>query len=891
MTQTPTTAETIAAFRSKLEAVGIIPGEIVADGTLLRCGTTVSPKGKDGAYIAHIDSPATVWWQNHQTGETGTWSPLSGSPLTEADHQAIAARKAARAAAQAEDSEQYAREAQAAWDAAKEENDRHAYLERKGVPSCGLRTGSDGRLVVPLRDACDKLWTLQHIAPDGTKRLFTGGRKSGCFFTIPAKDGSDTGPLLIAEGYATIASLHMATGHACVMAVDTSNLKAVSLALRRLWPAREIILCADNDCASKDGSHREKNPGLEAAQAAASSIGGAVALCPAHEGRSCDFNDLHQARGLDAVRAVVERARGANACPMPEGFRMVAEGSKAGLYRITTDENGEEREERLGPPLHVLGKTRDADSTAWGLMLEWRDPDGIRHRWAMPSEILHQYRADWLTRLVDGGWIPTGAHKRHLAAFLTAVCPQKRFRCVPRVGWHEDAFVLPDRAFQATPAALGEEVVLQAAGPAVEYRTVGAFEDWQAAARLAAGNCRTEFFLCAAFAGPLLGLAGVVGGGFHLHGGSSCGKTTSQVLGASVWGAPAQFTRTWRTTDNALEGIAAAVNDTLLVLDEMTQATPETVAKAAYMLADGQGKSRAARDGSTRPPASWRVLFLSSGEHTLEHQLAEGGRKPQAGMAVRLVDIPADAGMGWGVFEDLHGHAHGATLAEAITKAVGESYGHAGPKFLQWVVENHEDLCCQTAGSVETMAAALSPLGADGQVRRVANRFALVALAGQLAQEAGVLPPELSPLEAAKRCFEAWLAGRGTVGPSEDAAILAEVRRVIEVHGASRFQAIGGEAATCHNRIGFRNDAAREFIFLPEAFRAEVCKGFDVQRAGRALLDAGWLRPDGSGRGLQARRSLGELGRQRCYVVSIPEDGSGADLVHESEARPARMVQ
>ncbi|ABM27111.1 DUF3987 domain-containing protein [Nitratidesulfovibrio vulgaris] len=302
----PTEADLVAAFTSKLEAAGLLPGEVIADGTMQRCPTVHKPRGKDGAYIARRDMPPNVWWRDWRTGEDGIWFAVAKADWTPADRTRVAEQKAEREALLAAQYEQAAREAQRIWDAAKEADDGHEYLQRKGVRAYGLRLGGD-ELLVPLRDATG-LRTLQGIGPDGFKRLLTGGRKAGCFFAISAKDGSTAGPLLIAEGYATAASLHMATGYETVMAVDCGNMLAVAQALRGMWPGREIVLCADNDCSAKDGSPRENNPGLEAAQAAASSIGGTVALCPAHDGKSADFNDLHLARGLEAVRAVVEKA-------------------------------------------------------------------------------------------------------------------------------------------------------------------------------------------------------------------------------------------------------------------------------------------------------------------------------------------------------------------------------------------------------------------------------------------------------------------------------------------------------------------------------------------------------------------------------------------------------
>ena len=110
---------------------------------------------------------------------------------------------------------------------------------------------------------------------------------------------------------------------------------------------------------------------------------------------------------------------------------------------------------------------------------------------------------------------------------------------------------------------------------------------------------RLSFALCAAFVGPLLRPAGLEGGGFSFEGGSSSGKITALQTAASVWGGP-EHVRSWRATDNGLEGIAALHNDNVLILDEMGQVNGRVLAECAYMLANGRGKGRSNREGGIR---------------------------------------------------------------------------------------------------------------------------------------------------------------------------------------------------------------------------------------------------------------------------------------------------
>ena len=154
----------------------------------------------------------------------------------------------------------------------------------------------------------------------------------------------------------------------------------------------------------------------------------------------------------------------------------------------------------------------------------------------------------------------------------------------------------------------------------------------------------------------------------------------------------------------------------------------------------------------------------------------------------------------------------------------------------------------------------------------MARRFALVCTGGGMAQSLEVLPEELNIRGAVKSCFDDWLTERGSTGAAEDAAILSDVRRFIEQHGASRFQDVDRPDAVCVNRVGFRqkNGEVVEYLVLPEAFRAEVVKGCSLKRAVHVLHKAGWLRVDGTRK--TVRENLPGFGRSRCYAITIREN-------------------
>ena len=379
----------------KLREAGLAVEQVEMDGLLHRCGTFAKPGGKDGAYIAHADSPASIWWQNWQTGEDGTYCPVKKSTMTAAERDTLKKRIAeARARREAEEERRHAKAAETAatrWSEASDAPDTHPYLKRKGVRSYGLRLWGN-QLLVPLHDEAGKLVSLQSIDPDGEKRFLAGGKTRGGAFFIPARDGK-TATVLIAEGYATAASACMASGYAAFVAFNAGNLLSVAMRARRLFPESKLIVVADDDWQTEEKTG--KNTGLKAAEEAARRVGGWLAVPSVRDtpGAS-DINDLHQKGGIDAVWRCLASARRADggleeaapgtgkgtpsvsgasgkdapASALPEGYFLIADGPRAGLYCVER-RRGEEQEVRLGPPLFIRGMTRDANSDEWGLWL------------------------------------------------------------------------------------------------------------------------------------------------------------------------------------------------------------------------------------------------------------------------------------------------------------------------------------------------------------------------------------------------------------------------------------------------------------------------------------------------------------------------------------------
>ena len=300
-----------AEFAQTLQQMGLVVDEPVMDGQIHRVPVlTGKPGAKDGAYCGYDDGRPNGWGQNYKTGEQAKWI-ATGHTLSAEQKEVLKAEASERLAAREnERKEQQAKamkRAYAKWMNAKPSVE-HPYLADKGVKGFGLKQDRNGNLLIPGFDPrTGRLRTLQWIEPNGTKGFEKGCPQQEAVFVIPSLASLNNKEFLIAEGYATAASLYMATGQPVVAVFNASNLQPVAEILREQYPQAEITLCADNDHHLPEQINGVPlgNVGLKKAQKAAQSIDAAVVVPSFTKEEKAlkytDFNDLHKSRGLNAV--------------------------------------------------------------------------------------------------------------------------------------------------------------------------------------------------------------------------------------------------------------------------------------------------------------------------------------------------------------------------------------------------------------------------------------------------------------------------------------------------------------------------------------------------------------------------------------------------------------
>jgi putative DNA primase/helicase len=296
-------------FIEAMDRAGVnFNGNIVGDGTIHRFST--GKKGhKNGWYVFYGLAGAYGDWSQdiHEK-----WS-LNAETLPHQEkgqlfeHVQKAQEKAEEERIQRQ--EEAAVVALEKWNTLSEDGS-FPYLEKKQVGAFGVRF-SQNHLVIPVRDVAGKLWSLQWISFDGIKRFLPGGRKKGCFHSIGTL--ADGKPIIIVEGYATGASVHMATQQSVVIAFDAGSMESVIEELKKAYPKSSILIAGDDDC------WKETNAGRKGAEGIKQKYGCSVVFPQFKntETKPTDFNDLHVLEGLAVVKEQLVPALQAIEWPEP----------------------------------------------------------------------------------------------------------------------------------------------------------------------------------------------------------------------------------------------------------------------------------------------------------------------------------------------------------------------------------------------------------------------------------------------------------------------------------------------------------------------------------------------------------------------------------------------
>lgn len=524
----------------------------------------------------------------------------------------------------------------------------------------------------------------------------------------------------------------------------------------------------------------------------------------------------------------------------------------SGLYLIKEkrDEDGQLKQTStfICHSAIILGEARSLNNDNWKRVIQFHDKDNTLHRLLIPYEHFMGEAQEALKIIANHGLMPPRlAYKKNVFINYIQDYPiEQRFRCVDRAGWHGYCFATPNKTYGNSE----DEELLFHSDNKSPYTVSGSFKEWQELSQLIEPHALAVLAFSSAFSGQLVLPLGAESGGFHIYGSSTDGKSTVTKASCSIWGNPKHISKSWRTTDNALENEAELRNDSFLNLDELRQAVPKAVSDIVYMLTGGQGKARSSKAGKNRDAKQFSLMYTSTGEVTLEEHLRRGSIELDAGLLLRFAHIPSDAGKGYGVFDCINYGTAPQDIGNRINELALQHYGHAGIKWLEYLTEDKDAVMQKAQDLLDNFIEQHTHIK-NGQASRVLRRFALVATAGELATQAGITGwKQGRAFKAVAHCFNTWLGNLGNGGNIEETKNLEHIKAFFEANGTSRFEDLtvirqaDGEVLRqrIHNRVGYYDPEDKVYLVSPTMFKKEMCIGMNEASVKKALIKHGWIK-------------------------------------------------
>lgn len=526
-------------------------------------------------------------------------------------------------------------------------------------------------------------------------------------------------------------------------------------------------------------------------------------------------------------------------------------------------------------PVRVLALVRSPGSDCWSTWVEIGDSDGNLKRLILPNRDLVGGSGKVLRTLAEAGLAIVPGGEKGVTCYLRLCRPTARRILAPCSGWlgeDEDVFVTPHEIIGNIPDA---EVIYSPDVNAPSAHSIyaqGTLDEWkQEVAARARNNPILVFCLLVALLGPLLRLFRLDGGGFHLCGRSSRGKTTALGGAASVWGDgsdPAtspekSFIRRWSLSSNAVEGIAAAHSGMLTTLDELATFAGPDFGSVVYNITGGQGKSTFRSNRTLAKTRTWEANVLSTGEITIEAKIAEAGKQAKAGQLLRIVSIP----VGDNIVADPHGESPG-DFAVSYKNACSRYFGTAGPAFVTSLVGALNDFKAENLEAMlkalESYASELTQAGIEPEQARAIRRFAALKVAGELAVDFDILPCSYDEIhQAVTFVRDLWL--NDTRGISDTTRAVRALRSFL-VRNHSAFVNVADPRAKVKGCIGFWSATRSCYLLTDEQLL--TASGLEAKAVAKDLRERGFLHTEEAGR-LKVGQKVAAMQDKRLRLYAV----------------------
>lgn len=335
---------------------------------------------------------------------------------------------------------------------------------------------------------------------------------------------------------------------------------------------------------------------------------------------------------------------------------------------------------------------------------------------------------------------------------------------VDQVGWHkEHSIFCSGQKLYHDDTRTDIDAFQMKVRPDAKMRQQGTLESWQSMIGVhIVRNDLPLFATCFALSSVLLDRVALGSMLVNFCGQKGQGKTLTLQLAASAYGDASDpalgahtdaYVTKFASTQNAFDALLGQYGCLPAILDEFGETDIKEIGRLCYALASGQAKHRMDSNGELRPQKRWLLHLLLSGEVSIAHHIAENGGVQKGGQADRAADLPLPE---TGVFPDLGPFDSFPALAAHLKRACTQQFGTLGEAFVKHCVAN-PDSVSESLALLPDFEAFLSPEGIEAGELRVIKHFALSAIAGSLAAEAGLLPCDSDRVnEAHKAVANLW---------------------------------------------------------------------------------------------------------------------------------------
>lgn len=462
-----------------------------------------------------------------------------------------------------------------------------------------------------------------------------------------------------------------------------------------------------------------------------------------------------------------------------------------------------------------------------GLLFRFMHYNGQWREIVVKTQDLYGNKETCVSRVAGKGWHVEDGREPEARSILRAAQPNRTIIVFERTTGHlivngHRIYIAGDRIYTTDDLNPNDYRFEGSSAAVPRTGSGGTHKEWyEGAEKFATDNPRLIFAANTALAGATLEPTGFNGANLYMLGPSSTGKTTALAFGGSTFGSgktPGGYWHSLKATAGGLEAFFESHHDATLLGDEAGEI--DSMKTMAY-IQNNEGKQRKSQSGDAKDRTSFRVLALLSGEKEFKRAMEEAKHSVEAGMLVRNIGIPFVSDKGWGLFDNIKDYPDSQAFAEAVSEFSRQQYGTAGPLFIQYVLDNYDDIASRRHEIKEIERQLVASLGKDSvsfQVARMAQPFALIAFVGKLGAEAGIVPWTFKQsFKASQILYKAAIDTRGNTGDFEVNKGKDAIEKAIRTN-YSRFHRAGNPA---NNALGYTwHDGENQvFAFYTHAFQ------------------------------------------------------------------------